>query len=466
MSSKAVETVYGSMPTHLSCASLKDLCLDGGIQTGPFGSQLHQEDYVESGTPIITVEHLGENRIIHSNLPQISDQDKARLSKYVLKAGDIVFSRVGSVDRRALVQPAEDGWLFSGRCLRVRPNAEKLDAQWLSYFFGLPAFKNYIRGIAVGATMPSLNTKILSDVPVYFPDLNTQKDAASILSIIDDRITLLRETNQTLEAIAQAIFKSWFVDFDPVRAKSQGLDPEGIGTETAALFPESFVDSELGEIPAGWRVDSLESWIDILETGRRPKGGVSGITWGVPSIGAESITKIGDFDFSKLKFVEFDFFEKMKSGKIESRDVLLYKDGGKPGVFLPRVSMFGDGFPFEKCGINEHVFRIRLKAPFNQTYLYFWLWSDKVMFELKHRGGKAAIPGINQGDVKELKIAIPDSKILDRFEDITSPIVSTIFSNSKSIKLLSDLRDTLLPRLISGQLQLPDAEQAIEKATT
>ena len=154
MSSETVETVYGLMPRQLSCASLKDLCVDAGIQTGPFGRQLHQENYVQFGTPIMTVEHLGKNRIVHTNLPQVSDEDKARLSKYVLKTGDIVFSRVGSVDRRALVQPAEDGWLFSGRCLRVRPNPDRLDAQWLSYFFGLPAFKNYIRGIAVGATMP------------------------------------------------------------------------------------------------------------------------------------------------------------------------------------------------------------------------------------------------------------------------------------------------------------------------
>src|SRR5690606_12964407 len=149
-----------------------DFCLDrlanlcdpiAGIQTGPFGSQLHQKDYVEVGTPIITVEHLGENRILHENTPKVSNKDRNRLSRYLLKKGDIVFSRVGSVDRRALVREEEDGWLFSGRCLRVRPDPAKIDSQYLSYFFGLPAFKEYIRSIAVGATMPSLNTALLSD---------------------------------------------------------------------------------------------------------------------------------------------------------------------------------------------------------------------------------------------------------------------------------------------------------------
>ena len=154
----------------------------------------------------------------------------------------------------------------------------------------------------------------------------------------------------------------------------------------------------------------------------------------------------------------------MKSGTLESRDVLLYKDGGKPGVFLPRVSMFGDGFPFDICGINEHVFRMRLRKPFGQTFLYFWLWSDAVMHELKHRGGKAAIPGINQADVKEQRIVVPDSKILVRYEEVTSSLISEVFNNAKQMHTLAALRDTLLPRLISGKLRLPDADNAIAEA--
>ncbi|MNG10892.1 hypothetical protein D3C84_943900 [compost metagenome] len=159
-----------------------------------------------------------------------------------------------------------------------------------------------------------------------------------------------------------------------------------------------------------------------------------------------------------------EFFEKMKSGELQSHDVLLYKDGGKPGVFLPRVSMFGDGFPFQKCGINEHVFRIRLKKPFSQAFLYYWLWSDAVMHELKHRGGKAAIPGINQSDVKELKILVPNERILSSFDKFSSPLIRKIFSNSKQLRALTLLRDTLLPRLISGQLSLSKAEVMVEEA--
>ena len=342
---------------------------------------------------------------------------------------------------------------------------KKCNPYFYFYFFRSPTGRNLIEEIVEqGAGASGIRASDLVKLLVPFPNKKFQDSIADILSMLDDRITLLRETNSTLEAIAQALFKSWFVNFDPVRAKMEGRQPEGIDDATAALFSNSFEHSELGELPAGWKVQLLENFLDVLETGRRPKGGVSAIESGVPSIGAESILKIGEFDYKKLKFVSIDFFEKMKSGKLQSRDVLLYKDGGKPGVFLPRVSMFGDGFPFDLCGINEHVFRLRIKKPFGQTFLYFWLWSDSVMHELKHRGGKAAIPGINQSDVKELKIAIPNREILDRFEAITEPIVTRLLANSKSIKTLSDIRDTLLPRFFSGQLKLSDAEEQIEAA--
>ena len=248
---KALETVYGEFPLDFLEEPLADLCHDGvGVQTGPFGSQLHQKDYVSIGTPIITVEHLGDNRILHQNLPCVSDDDAQRLSRYTLREGDVVFSRVGSVDRRALVRQAEDGWLFSGRCLRVRPNPSKLDSGYLSYFFGLPGFQAYIRSVAVGATMPSLNTQILSAVTVPHPPPAEQRAIAHILGTLDDKIELNRRMNATLEAMARALFRSWFGDFDPVRAKMEGRDT-GLPKDIAELFPDRLVDSELGEGTGG-----------------------------------------------------------------------------------------------------------------------------------------------------------------------------------------------------------------------
>lgn len=170
------------------------------VQTGPFGSQLHSEDYVSQGIPIVTVEHLGRRKFSTQNLPQVSEEDKQRLSKYILKTGDLVFSRVGSVDRISYVSREEDGWLFSGRCLRLRTKVE-VDSEWLYYFFCREDTKEYIRSIAVGATMPSINTKLLSEIVVTYPEkIENQKKIASILSKIDDKIELNNEINNNLSA--------------------------------------------------------------------------------------------------------------------------------------------------------------------------------------------------------------------------------------------------------------------------
>ena len=194
------------------------------IQTGPFGSQLHKEDYVENGTPIVTVEHLGNRVFTEQNLPKVSNEDRERLNKYVLKTGDIVFSRVGSVDRCSYVDEEHNGWMFSGRCLRVRATTQ-IDPLYLYYFFCLESTRDFVRNIAVGATMPSINTKLLGEVPVSIPDLDTQKAIATVLSAIDDKIELNNKINDNLEQQAEALFKAWFFDYLPFGGARQRVEP-------------------------------------------------------------------------------------------------------------------------------------------------------------------------------------------------------------------------------------------------
>ena len=178
---------------------IKTLSKLADIQTGPFGSQLHKEDYVQEGTPIVTVEHLGEKRFTEQNLPCVSNEDKERLKKYILHEGDIVFSRVGSVDRCSYVSREYDGWMFSGRCLRVRP-LEEIDSQYLYYYFTLESTKQFVRGIATGATMPSINTKFMGEVPIVYPSINEQRKIASFLTSLDDKIELNKKVNENLVA--------------------------------------------------------------------------------------------------------------------------------------------------------------------------------------------------------------------------------------------------------------------------
>ena len=450
------ESVYGLFPTDFHEATLGSLCNDGdGIQTGPFGSQLHQRDYVATGTPIITVEHLGDNRVIHRDMPYVSDHDKDRLSKYILHEGDIVFSRVGSVDRRVLVQPTEEGWLFSGRCIRVRPDISKIDPAYLSYFFAMPEFKEYIRSIAVGATMPSLNTKILRELPILYPPLPEQRRIARILGTLDDKIELNRRMNRTLEEMARALFKSWFVDLAPVRAKMdgrwrRGQSLPGLPADLYDLFPDRLIPSELGEIPAGWEVKALGDELKTLVSGSRPRGGA--VDAGIPSIGAENVNGIGRHDYSKEKYIPEAFFDRMKTkgAAVQNGDVLLYKDGARIG----RKTYLDCGYPYSDCAVNEHVFILRLKNRDAQKYLFFWLDQNWMTQEIISLNSNSAQPGINQKGVRSLPFMVPSDQALAAFNLQIGDMTDRIFANCHESNALSGLRNTLLPKLVSGDVKV------------
>lgn len=171
----------------------------GSVQTGPFGSQLHSSDYKDEGIPIITVEHLGDNEIIHKNLPLVGKEDYLRLSKYKIITGDLVFSRVGAIDRCAYVSENENEWLFSGRLLRVRPGS-LFDSRFLSYLLNHYPSRLWILNNSVGSTMKCLNTTILSELPVPIPSITEQKEISEKISSIDD---LIRNTVQEMEKIAR-----------------------------------------------------------------------------------------------------------------------------------------------------------------------------------------------------------------------------------------------------------------------
>ncbi len=454
-----LQTDYGDFAADFAADCLSNLCeADDGIQTGPFGSQLHQEDYVAVGTPIITVEHLGENRIEHSDVPCVSDEDRERLSKYQLREGDIVFSRVGSVDRRAIVRKAEHGWLFSGRCLRVRPDKSKIHPEYLSYFFGLPSFKEYIRAIAVGATMPSLNTQILSDVVVAYPkDLNEQLTIAHILGTLDDKIELNRRMNRTLEAMARAIFKSWFIDFDPVHRNiarngqnqpSPAASPhplplgegegviggisaspfgrgkgEGSVYEIDRLFPDRFEDSELGEIPAGWKVADVGTIAEVT-SGKRPP-----VRFTVPSDDGLVLLWGGN---GPMGFVPAPLFE-------------------KPILLTGRVGTLGSVFRIPSpCWPSDNTLVVLAKDETAYEFLYLQL--ERLDFSSLNRGSTQ--PLLTQSDLKTQKFVLPSEALLPYFHNLVSRFFARMDAANSQRHTLSALRDTLLPKLISGELRV------------
>ncbi len=492
MSSEFIDTEYGKISRELNKAKLEDICVpENGVQTGPFGSLLHKKDYVDSGTPIITVEHLDDNRISHIETPFVSDEDKERLSKYVMHEGDIVFSRVGSVDRRALVRESEDGWLFSGRCLRVRVNQEVIDPVYLSHFFGMENFKAYVRSIAVGATMPSLNTKLLSDLPIYYPEYEKQLEIADILETLDQKIHLNRQTNDTLEAMAQAIFRSWFVDFDPVHtkieARSAGRDPNraamaeiaGVSsfaslfrqgykdqevsedrsfemdwdeieaaldqklsnmteeqrqhlTRTAQLFPDELVESEIGVVPKGWDYSTIGKEFNIVN-GQSPPGS----SYNEEREGAPFYQGRTDFGF------------RFPTQRVYCTEPKRFAKKGD--TLLSVRAPVGDlNIAIEDCCIGRGLSALRHKSG-SSSYTYYAMKQVQAQIEAYEATG-TVFGSINQNQLKALETISPDDNIIDEFHRIAEPIDSKIMNQVFMNRELSELRDTLLPKLISGEV--------------
>ena len=417
----------------------------GAIQTGPFGSQLHTSDYKEIGIPVVMPTNIGDGGIATDAIARISQEDVERLQQHKLQIDDIVFSRRGDVTKNALIRPHEVGWLCGTGCLKVRLGKQSLaNAKFISYYLRLPAAKDWLIRHAVGATMPNLNTAILSAIPITLPPLTAQKEIAAALGALDDRITLLRETNATLEAIAQALFKSWFVDFDPVRAKMAGHPPEGMDAATAALFPDSLEESELGLVPKGWRLSNVgESF--VLTMGQSPPGD----TYNDTSDGLPFYQGRTDFGF---RFPTQRVFCNAPTRVAEIGDTLV-------SVRAP----VGDvNMAIEKCCIGRGVASVR-HPDGHRGFTFYALRGLGGRFKTFDSEG-TVFGSINKKDFQTLPVVDPGPKVLEAFEDISHPIDQRIAENEEQLRVLVALRDTLLPRLISGQLRLPEAHDQLEDA--
>ena len=282
--------------------------------------------------------------------------------------------------------------------------------QFIYYLLKTLNLNHYAGGTAV----PTLNRNHIKNLSINLPSLETQKKIAAVLSALDDKIELNNAINKNLEEQAQAIYKKICL-----RAK---------------LAP-------------------LSELIEIVESGSRPKGGAT--TSGIPSIGAEKIDGFGRYDYSNEKFIDTDYFKRLKRGIVFSGDVMLYKDGAYTG----KSSMALDGFPHEICAVNEHVFLLRTKDSRAQFFLYFTLRNEDVYKKIHVLAcGKAAQPGLNQKELMCVTSFLPEEEVIQKFESVVSPMMHSIALNALENKKLGDVRDSLLPRLMSGEIDVSAVE--------
>ena len=344
--------------------------------------------------------------------------------------GDILVSNIRPYFRKIWQANKKGGCSADVLCFRANNNVDK---NYLYYLLSQEKFFDYIMSGAKGCKMPRGDKNQIMQWRVELPSLEQQQRISSILSALDSKIELNRRINDNLEQQAQALFKAWFVDFEPFK--------DG-----------KFVDSVLGSTPKELPIVYIEDIPHNIESGKRPKGGAT--LEGVPSIGAENIKGLGYYDYSKTKYIPEEYAKTIKKGKINGYELLIYKDGGKPGYFIPNFTIFGEGFPFSEMYINEHVFILDLMDNGYNAFTYFYMHTPYIMNQLNSIGGKAAIPGINTKDIECLPIFSKESSYVRKFGKIVLPFIKTILSNSLENARLAKIRDTLLPKLMSGEIKM------------
>ena len=423
----------------------------GNIQTGPFGSQLHASDYRPVGIPSIMPRNLGDNRVIEDGIARIGERDATRLVRYLVRTGDIVYSRRGDVERRALIGPHEDGWLCGTGCLRVRLGENGVDPRYASYYLGHPVVREWIVRHAHGATMPNLNTAILSACPLLIPPASEQRAIAHILGTLDDKIELNRRMNATLEAMARALFRSWFVDFAPVRAKLEGRDT-GLPKDIADLFPDRLADSELGEIPEGWESTRLDS-VTTITKGRsyRRRELVASDT---ALVTLKSFARGGGYRAEGLK--PFGGVYKSEQVVEPGEVIVACTDVTQAAEVVGRSAIVDETSAFRKLVASLDVLIVRPKnaAPGRAFVYYITGIEDFVAHALARTTGTTVLH-LSKDAIASFRFALPPRPLMERFGHCADSLRGRIQTNASAVGLLADLRDTLLPKLVSGELRVP-----------
>ena len=378
------------------------------VQTGPFGSQLKNEQYITGGTPVVTVEHINNFRIKDFKYPSVTNEDKQRLSRYLLSKGDIIFTRVGSVDLSAYVQPHQEGWMFSSRMLRVRPD-ELIDSRFLSYFFQQKSFRDYILNISVGATMPSINTEILKGIPISYPDKQKQKAIASVLSSLDDKIDLLHRQNTTLERMSETLFRQWFVE----EAQDSNI-------------------AQFVELQSGYAFKSK----DFKDNGIHRVLKIKNISGGI-------------IDVKNTDFLDITISNKTdEKFKVMTGDILFAMTGaeiGKLGI-VPKTN--------ESLWLNQRVGLLKEKYQGARFLAYLQLNSDFGQDYIENSATGSAQPNISGGLIEQCPFPKVGANQLKECAEILNVYYQKLISNLGQIQTIEKLRDTLLPKLMSGEVRV------------
>ncbi|OQX69528.1 MAG: hypothetical protein B6A08_04195 [Sorangiineae bacterium NIC37A_2] len=341
---------------------------------------------------------------------------------------------------------------FNGFCKRLRPkDGAEIVPEYAAYFFRGPAFRRAVTAMSSLSTRASLNEEMLERLTIVLPPRETQTAIGSILKTLDDKIELNRKMNATLEAMARALFKSWFVDFDPVRAKAEGRAPSGMDAETAKLFPSEFVDSELGPIPKGWSVASIGDLAEIVggstPSTKEPAYWDDGVHhWATPKDLSALATPV--VATTERKITD-EGLRQISSGLLPVGTVLL--SSRAPIGYL--------GIAEVPLAVNQGFIAMKPQPGISAQFLL--RWAEAAHEEIVSRANGSTFLEISKSNFRPIQLVHPSAPVLDAFHALADGLYRRVVTNEQQSRSLARTRDELLPRLLSGEVSVAHAEREV-----
>jgi type I restriction enzyme S subunit len=413
----------------------------------------------DHGFPYIAIPQLSEGRVDVDSARRISEQDMLEWNvKCNPQEDDIILSRRCNPGVTAVIPKGFRGSLGQNLVLLRATDTNLLTPKYLRWVTrGREWWNEVDRFINVGAVFESLKCADIPEFAIPVPSIPEQRAIAHILGTLDDKIELNRKTNETLEAMAKALFKSWFVDFDPVRAKAEDR-PTGLPAEISDLFPDSFEDSELGEIPSGWVVANVGEVTDLVTKGTTPTsigGGFS--SEGIPFYKVESISDEGHIIPSKCAFIDEQSDALLARSRIQEGDIL-FSIAGTIGRVAQMTSF---DIP---ANTNQALAIARPNRGRISSSLLFYFLRERSRIDLAlSRTVQSVQANFSLSELRSIPLALPKKSSRIALEDILDTTRKKVSSNQRNSFTVAAVRDALLPKLISGEIRIPDAEKMLQE---
>jgi type I restriction enzyme S subunit len=414
------------------------------IVSGPFGSNIGSRFFVEEGVPVIRGNNLTTNttRFVDGGFVFVTEGKADELGNCEAIIDDLVFTAAGSLGQVGIIPKSAKypRYIISNKQLRARIDKRKVDPLFAFYWFASKEMVEYVQQRNTGSSVPLINLSVLRSLPLPVPPLAEQRAIAHVLGTLDGKIELNRRMNETLEAIARAIFKSWFVDFDSVRAKAEGRDP-GLPKPLADLFPDSFEDSQVGGIPRGWSVAPLPTVIEVNPSRSLPRGEVAPYLdmANMPTRGHSPDLVIQRPFGSGMRFANGD--------TLVARITPCLENGKTAYVDFLEEGQVG-------WGSTEYIV-LRPKAHLPAEYAYCLARSDEFRdFAIQSMTGSSGRQRVPAESLSHFLVVSPSGPVAELFGKLVKPLFARARRGAEEGRTLATLRDTLLPKLISGELRV------------